>query len=228
SSELRMPDLTTEIRLSFPNGRIELSWPPTLADDEEAHALYTNPKVIQYLPFWNSSATLESVTQRRVNRLASPSEFRDFRIHHLAPLHTPSSTGLPNLLGTVGFIFMSPENRATEAGIIIHPEAHRAGYASEALYLCLKHGFDPEESGGLGFNRIMFITAAMNAAMRGWLEIALGAKHEGTLREAWKSGDEFIDAVQYSILAREWFEGGSEQRLRQRVEQAIAKSKESS
>ncbi|KAG9048707.1 hypothetical protein FS837_012250 [Tulasnella sp. UAMH 9824] len=191
-----MPD---SIRLSLPNGRIELSWPPTLEDDPDVHKLYTDSRVVQYLPFWDPNASLESVIQRRTTRL-------------------------PNLLGTVGFIFMSLENRATEAGIIIHPEAQRAGYASEALYLCLKHGFDSKDEGGLGFNRIMFTTAAMNKAMRGWLENALGAKHEGTLREAWKSGDEFIDAVQYSILAREWFHGGSEQRLRQRVEEAITKS----
>lgn len=219
--------MSDPIRLSLPNGRIELSWPPTLEDDHDVHKLYTDPRVLQYLPFWDPNASLESVIQRRTNRLTEPNQFRDFRIHHLPP-HTPESTGVPRLLGTVGFIFMSFENQATEAGIIIHPDAHRAGYASEALYLCLKHGFDSKEEGGLGFNRVLFTTAAMNKAMRGWLETALGAKHEGTLREAWKSGDEFIDAVQYSVLAREWFDGGSEQRLRQRVEGAIAKSKSAS
>ncbi|KAG8891935.1 hypothetical protein FRC01_014439, partial [Tulasnella sp. 417] len=136
-----MPD---PIRLSLPNGRIELSWPPTLEDDPDVHKIYTDPRVLQYLPFWDPNASLESVIQRRTTRLTEPNQFRDFRIHHLLP-HTAESTGLPNLLGTVGFIFMSLENRATEAGIIIHPEAHRAGYASEALYLCLKHGFDSKD-----------------------------------------------------------------------------------
>ncbi|KAG8904318.1 snoRNA-binding rRNA-processing protein imp4 [Tulasnella sp. 403] len=213
-----VPAMSQEIRLSLPNGRIELVWPPPPEDDPDTHALYTHPSILAALPFWSASTTLEQISARRKKRTNDPANYRDFRIHHRFP---SQASHLPHLLGTVGYISLSSENCAAEAGIIIAPEVHRGGYASEAMLLLLEYGFKSIEEGGLGMNRIQFTTAAMNGAMRGWLESALGATQEGTLREAWKSGEEYIDAIGYSILRREWYEGGAKERLERRVQIAI-------
>lgn len=159
------------IRLSLPNGRIELIHPPPPSDDPDTHIIYTHPHTLKHLPFWSPSQTLQQVSARRQLRSADPQHFRDFRIHHLPPYYSAESTGLPRLLGTVGFIFMEEENAlSSETGIIITPEAHRGGYATEALLLLLDHGFSSAKEGGLGYNRLTFTTAEMNMAMRGWLE----------------------------------------------------------
>jgi len=207
------------IQLSYPNGRIVLTHPAPPSDDSATHRLYTHPHTLKYLPFWRGDKSLEQVTARRELRANDPEGFRDFRIHLVHP-----SPGSPDLIGTVGFIFTNHANDSSELGIIIAPEVHKAGYASEAIYLLLEHGFTSTEQGGVGLNRVQFTTAAMNTPMRRWLEDALGATHESTLREAWKSGDEYIDAIGYSILRREWDEGGAKARLSRRVEIAITTS----
>ncbi|KAG8891393.1 hypothetical protein FRB99_003622, partial [Tulasnella sp. 403] len=209
------------LRLSLPNGRIEITHPPSPDDDIPIHALYTHPKVLQSLPFWSPNTSLDEVTARREMRTQDPEHFRDFRIRH----HGGGGGGDDGvLLGTVGYMFMSPENLSAEAGIVIAPEFHRSGYASEALYLLLEHGFAPLAEGGLEFNRVTFTTANTNVAMRAWLKNVLGATQESHLRQAWKGpGAEFIDATTYSVLSNEWFQG-AKSRLKKRVDEAIAKT----
>lgn len=214
-----------QVRLSLPKGRIELVYPQPAEDDGEAQKLFTHPLVLQYLPFWDPKATVDDIRARRESREKQPDVFMDMRIYHLPP-HTPESTGLPKLMGTTGFLNMWKTNRTTEAGIIITPEAHRAGYASETLFILFDYAFKPVENGGLGMNRISMTTAAMNTAMRGWLEKTMGATLESTYREAWRTRDgAFIDATGYSVLRKDWFEGGLRARLLAKVEKAIAMDK---
>lgn len=95
-------------------------------------------------------------------------------------------------------------NRSCEAGVIIAPAYHRAGMATDALHFLLTFGFEE-----LKMHRINFITAEANLGMRGWLERVLKAHHEGTQRDLWTDGKgAFINAVEYSVLESEWFQGG--------------------
>lgn len=117
---------------------------------------------------------------------------------------------------------MDHSSDSSEAGIVITPEEHHKGYATEAMYLLLEHGFSSLDVGGMALNRIKFTTARTNVAMRRWLDRVLGATEEGTFREAWKCWDGgYIDAVGYAILKRDWFEGGAKLRLAERVERVI-------
>jgi len=208
-----------EIRLSLPKGRIELVTPQHPEDDPERHAFFTHPAVTEYLPFL-ANLTVEDLKSRRESRITDP-HYMDFCIHHLPP-HTPESTGLPRVLGAIGYIKVSAENDSGEGGIIVHPDAHRLGIASEGFFLLLDFGFKPVSEGGCGFNRIAFTTAAKNTAMRGWMEM-LGASQEATYRQAWRVGEKYIDAVGYAILRQEWIEGGARERLKVKVDAILEK-----
>ncbi|KAG8849791.1 hypothetical protein FRB96_000614 [Tulasnella sp. 330] len=219
------------IKLSYPDGRITLIHPPPPEDDLNTHLLYTHPHILKYLPFWTpENQSLQSVTAKRAARTLDSDHFRQFAIyrinsHHNNEVAASSGPQLPEFLGTIGFVYIQRHFDSSELGIILQPDAHRAGYAAEAIYLLLDHGFTLMEAGGLGFNRVIFTTAAMNTPMRGWLERALEATQESTQREAWKTATgEYIDAVVYSILRREWV-GGVKGKLAERVDRAIAKSK---
>ncbi|KAJ7247892.1 acyl-CoA N-acyltransferase, partial [Mycena haematopus] len=105
------------------------------------------------------------------------------------------------LVGTVGISHIVPVFNSCEVGIIISPDYHRGGLATDALYTLLAYVFEEKK-----FHRAGFVTAANNVGMRGWLDKA-GATLEGTLREAWSDGNGgFTDVSMYSILEREWAE----------------------
>ncbi|KAG8979613.1 hypothetical protein FRB94_011543 [Tulasnella sp. JGI-2019a] len=223
------------VELSYPNGRIRLIHPPPPSDDYNTHLLYTHPHTLKHLPIWSlETQSLEKVASKRQARTLDPDHFKEFVIHRIINITDTNSNPRtdhsvarpPVFLGTVGFVYMQRHFDTSELGIVLQPDAHRCGYAAEAVYLLLDHGFTPEGEGGIGLNRVVFTTAAMNVPMRGWLENALGATQESMLREAWKTGEGYIDAIGYSILRREWVRG-VRANLAARVDRAISKSRES-
>jgi RimJ/RimL family protein N-acetyltransferase len=91
-------------------------------------------------------------------------------------------------------------HRNCEAGIIISPQYHRQGVATDALHRLLSFAFDQ-----LNMHRVYFITGEDNAGMRSWLEHLLKATYEGLKRDKWREPDGgFCNAVEYSILEDEW------------------------
>ncbi|KAG8969675.1 hypothetical protein FRC03_001547 [Tulasnella sp. 419] len=191
------------IRLSLPNGRIELVHPPPPEDDQAVVEISTHPLILQRLPFWSKHQTVEEAAKRRETRTSDPQHYRDFRVH---PHPRLGPTDLPPVMGSAGFLDIDILNDVSQLGIVLHPHIHRAGYATEILLLLFDHGFASVESGGMGLNRIYLTTAYENVQMRGWLENVLGLKLEGVFKEAWKHRErgEYVDAVGYAILKREW------------------------
>ncbi|KAF7983279.1 hypothetical protein HWV62_22926 [Athelia sp. TMB] len=119
--------------------------------------------------------------------------------------------GGTNFVGMCSFDAISKEHGSATAGILISPDYHRMGIATEALYTLLNSGFEDEK-----LNRIVFQTAASNVMMKGWLEKVLRAEQEYTKRECWKTGDGYIDVSGYSVLAREW-SGGMKAQLESKL-----------
>ncbi|ASW54644.1 GNAT family N-acetyltransferase [Plantactinospora sp. KBS50] len=106
------------------------------------------------------------------------------------------------LVGDVLLFWTNAEHRQGEIGYILHPDAGRQGYATEAARAMLRLGFD-----GLGLHRIVGRLDARNTASARVLE-RLGMRREAHLRENEYVKGEWTDEVVYALLAREWRAAG--------------------
>ena len=196
----RMPQHTTN--LVSPTRRVKLI-PPNPADDEAVSILRSHPITRRYLPFLPPDLSIESIRLRREERAEDP-DLVDFYIYTLTE-DAPESYAFA---GIAGIFKIEAEHASCETGIILSPELHRAGYATEAMYLVLEYAF-----GEWGMHRMTFETAEANEAMRGWLERVLGATLEARKRECWRGLDgTYLDVFSYSILEWEW-RGGVREKL---------------
>ncbi|KAJ3072468.1 hypothetical protein HDU98_003544 [Podochytrium sp. JEL0797] len=181
------------------NARLVLTFPMTLEDDPNQLRCMTSPAFVKHLPMMNPNMSLADIATRRETQMAS-GNFKVFKMNN-------KETG--EFVGSCGMYRMEKDNFAYDCGLAILEPFHRFGYATEALFLLLDHGFTD-----LGFNRTTFVTNAKNEGMRKWLENAAGAVQEGYFRESWFDAkvNAFDDSVQYAILKSEW-EGGMRERL---------------
>jgi RimJ/RimL family protein N-acetyltransferase len=91
-------------------------------------------------------------------------------------------------------------NRSCEAGILVSPELHGKGTATEILYTLLKYVFEERK-----FHRTTFETGVDNVNMAGWLQNVVGARLEAERKECWKEeGGKYTDVHSYAILEWEW------------------------
>jgi ribosomal-protein-alanine N-acetyltransferase len=99
----------------------------------------------------------------------------------------------------VGVIGLMPEpHDQAELGYWIGREYWNRGYASEATALVIDYAF-----GTLGVNRVEAIHFTRNPASGRVME-KCGMHLEGTLRQARKKNDGYVDVRVYSILRDEW------------------------
>ncbi|KAI8613261.1 acyl-CoA N-acyltransferase [Chytriomyces sp. MP71] len=186
------------ITLQLPGGkgRFVLEYPLTEETDVPQNALFKQPEFTRYLPMIDPNPSLEATRTRRLSQTVDPNT-KVFSIRSC-------STG--DFEGSLGLYRMDHPNHAAEAGLVVFANRHRSGVATEALFLLLEHAFGTHENGGMGFNRITFVTNAANAAMRGWLDSAAGAALEAVSREAWfdVKAEQYHDSVTYAILKSEW------------------------
>jgi RimJ/RimL family protein N-acetyltransferase len=99
------------------------------------------------------------------------------------------------LLGTTGFFMMDPvgtPGRKVELGINItnNEKWARKGYATEAIYNCVKYAFEKLES----VEEMTIGTSSLNKQMRGWAENVADL-------EAKEIVD---DSMWYSFTKKEW------------------------
>ncbi|KAJ3072469.1 hypothetical protein HDU98_003545 [Podochytrium sp. JEL0797] len=183
----------------------------TEQDDADQLRYIISPESLKYLPMIPPNMTLADVAARRESQAAS-GNFKVFKMNKTA-------TG--EFIGCCGLYRMEKDNFAFDCGLGIFAEFHRNGFATEALFLVLDHGFTD-----LGFNRTTFVTNAKNEGMRKWLENAAGAVQEGYFRESWFDAkvDTWDDSVQYGILKSEW-EGGMREKLLDKVRSADKRTK---
>ncbi|KIJ53702.1 hypothetical protein M422DRAFT_25518 [Sphaerobolus stellatus SS14] len=174
-------------------------------DDIEVAAMRSDPRTRLYLPFMPLRITPDEWRVIREDR-AKKDDTCDFHARFVMPSSSNqdplSESGSLSLLAAQATIMeINLVNRSGELGLIVKPELHRSGIATELLYLLLRHAF---EHPGLKLHRACFVTGKDNVQMKGWLE-AFGIEQEFRFREAWSDGKGgYVDAVGYSILDREW------------------------
>ena len=115
----------------------------------------------------------------------------------------PSSWGIAlnendKVIGTIGFMWIQPENAAAEVGYSLARSQWNKGYMTEALRTLMRYGFEE-----MRLNRIEAIHETSNPAS-GAVMRKCGMKHEGTLRSKLINKGRYVDVELYAILRREF------------------------
>jgi RimJ/RimL family protein N-acetyltransferase len=103
------------------------------------------------------------------------------------------------LIGEVSLIWRSVADQQAEIGYILHPDAHRQGYATEAADALLAFGFGP-----VGLHRIYARCDARNAGSAGVMK-RLGMREEAHFREHAHFKGRWDEELICAILDRDWF-----------------------
>lgn len=102
------------------------------------------------------------------------------------------------LAGVIGHNRIDWHSRRSEAGYWLGAKFQGQGIVTKSCKALLTHAFAE-----LGLNRVEFRVATGNTRSRA-IQLRLGCREEGTLRDADWLYDHFVDYVVYSMLAREW------------------------
>ena len=162
------------------------------SDAKDIYAWSQDPEVARYV-LWSPHTSLRD----------SRAYLRYMRSLYRAGL--PSSWGIVlretgRVIGTIGFMGYSPENRCAEVGYSLSRSFWNRGLMTEALRAVLHSAFT-----ALNLNRVEAQRDVRNPASGRVME-KCGMAPEGTLRERiWNKG-EFIDVVLYAILRSNWME----------------------
>lgn len=185
-----MPQHTTV--LESPTKRIRLV-PPSASDDEASAICRAHPTTRQFLQFLPEHMSTDEARIRREERMEDK-HIVDFNVHYL------KENGTIIFGGFCGYFNIDEYHNSCESGIIISPELHGAGIATEAFYVLLRHIFEERK-----FHRTTFETGADNIPMQQWLEKVAGVRLESERKEVWKGVDgSYADVKGYAILEREW------------------------
>ncbi|KAF5322566.1 hypothetical protein D9619_001912 [Psilocybe cf. subviscida] len=199
-----MPQHSTT--LDSPYGRIKLV-PPSPSEDLAYAECRVHPITRKYLRILPERMTEEEARQRRESRAEDPRMF-DLIIHLV------QDDGSEKFAGFSGYFNVDEANSTCEAGIIVAPDLHGKGLATEVFYVLLRHIFEEK-----GFHTTTFATGADNIPMQKWLEDVAGARLESERKEAWKQQDgTYADVKGYGILEWEWRD-----RVKARLEERLAK-----
>ena len=107
------------------------------------------------------------------------------------------------VIGTIGFMWVSVENRSAEVGYSLSKTYWNQGYMTEALAAILRFGFET-----LNLNRIEAQHESDNPAS-GRVMVHVGMAKEGTLRSRLFNKTKFVDVELYAILREDWRRQGS-------------------
>lgn len=107
------------------------------------------------------------------------------------------------VVGTIGFMWVQPENRSAEVGYSLSRAFWNQGYMSEALRAVVDFGFAQ-----LGLNRIEAQHECDNPASGHVMQHA-GMRHEGTLRQRLYNKGRFVDVELYAIVRADHVPGRS-------------------
>jgi ribosomal-protein-serine acetyltransferase len=103
-----------------------------------------------------------------------------------------------SLVGVAGFVWIDPANRSAAIGYWLTQDVEGRGLMTAAVSALLRHGFR-----ALKLNRIEIRAGVRNRRSRAIPE-RLGFRHEGTLRQAERLADRYVDHAVYGLLAGEW------------------------
>ncbi|KAK1224594.1 hypothetical protein PQX77_012489 [Marasmius sp. AFHP31] len=181
--------------LKSPTGRLQLA-PPSEANDTDNARVRCHPVTRKYLRYLPEHVATEDARKLREDRLADQS-LLEFHVYRL------DKDGREQFVGGTMIFNINEEHNSCELGIILSPEAHGGGLATDAFYTMLSYVFGERK-----FHRATFETGADNLPMRGWLEKVAGARLESTRKDAWKDpvNGGYSDVTGYAILEDEWRE----------------------
>jgi ribosomal-protein-serine acetyltransferase len=134
------------------------------------------------------------------NLSVSDSRAYILRVRAQAKLGTARSFGLwwkDRLVGVAGFVWIDAINRSAAIGYWLAQEAEGHGLMTAAASALLRHGFRT-----LKLNRIEIRAGVRNRRSRAIAE-RLGFRREGTLRQAERLADRYVDHAVYGLLAGE-------------------------
>ncbi len=123
------------------------------------------------------------------------------RVRAQAQAGTGISFGLwwrDRLVGVVSINWIDASNRSAAIGYWLAKEAEGHGLMTAAVSALLRHGFRT-----LKLNRIEIRAGVRNRRSRA-IPVRLGFRHEGTLRQAERIADRYVDHAVYGLLAAEW------------------------
>lgn len=158
----------------------------TGGDAEDARKLHNEPETLKWL-----SDT----------RVVSPEEqatwLAGLQISKTSKRYVAREKSKDELVGVFRFDRLDNQNQSAEVGLDVATRFRRMGYAKEIYHALLPYLFSE-----FSLNRLSLITLATNTPAINLYE-SLGFKKEGVLRQAIKRDDQFLDVIQYSMLATE-------------------------
>ena len=115
----------------------------------------------------------------------------------------PSSWGIAlnaddKVIGTIGFMWIQPENAAAEVGYSLARAHWNQGYMTEALRALLEYGFNE-----MHLNRIEAMHETTNPAS-GAVMRKCGMQKEGTMRSKLMNKGRYVDVDLYAILRKDF------------------------
>ena len=135
------------------------------------------------------------------NRCVADSRAYILRVRSQGRAHMAESFGLwwqERLVGIAGFVWIDPANHSAAIGYWLAQEAEGHGLMTAAVTSLVRHGFRT-----LHLNRIEIRAGVRNRRSRA-IPRRLGFHHEGTLRQAERLGDRYVDHAVYGLLAAQW------------------------
>ena len=164
--------------------------PMRMKDAEDIYAYSSDEEVARYV-LWDAHSSLRDTRAfiryiRRLYREGLPSSWA---IEHKAS---------HKVIGSIGFMWVSRENRSAEAGYSLSRAYWNHGYATQALSAVLRAGFTD-----LKLNRIEAQHDVRNPASGRVME-KCGMRREGVLRSRIVNKGEYVDVALWAILRDEF------------------------
>lgn len=164
--------------------------PMRMSDAADVFAYSRDPEVARHV-LWDPHRTI-----------ADSKAYLRF-IHKQYRSGEPSSYGIilketGHLVGTIGFMWYSPENQSAEVGYSLAHWLWGQGLMPEALQAVLALSFQT-----LCLHRVEAMHETSNPAS-GRVMVKCGMTHEGTLRERVMNKGKYADVELYAILAQDW------------------------
>ncbi|WP_201978194.1 GNAT family N-acetyltransferase [Hymenobacter rubidus] len=172
----------------FPTLRTErLTLRPLIGADAPAlFVLRSDPQVMQYIPRPLATSVADSAAYiETMNEAMSRNDLLNWGI---------ALRSSDEIIGTIGFYRLQPENHRAEIGYLLHPAHQGQGLMQEAVAAALAYGF-----GELNLHSVEGVIDPRNVASAQVLKRA-GFVQEGLFRENGLWQGKFLDTAYYSLL----------------------------
>ncbi len=168
--------------------------PVRIGDAQDLFDYSRDPEVARHV-LWEAHKSVHQTRQYvrfllRQYRLCAPSSF----------VIELRQTG--RVIGTIGYMWVQPENRSAEVGYSLSRAYWNQGIMSEALSAVVEFGFE-----SLHLNRVEAQHESDNPASGRVME-HVGMRHEGHLRQRLYNKGRFVDVELYAVLKADFHSGG--------------------